>query len=147
MYLTISCISTNNSTGILIRKQDEKTSLFAYYDEKGNKILGDYFAAYTDTIRDYGIVADSGFVLIDKKGKHIYKIFTFDNGPDETSEGLYRIVENGKIGYVDSITSKIIIKPIYECAFPFENGKAKVSLKVFQTESSSTKRERTAKSF
>jgi len=111
-------------------KRDEKTSMFAYFDSKGNKVLGDYYAAYTDTITEYGIVADPGFVLIDKKGKHIYNIFPFDNGPDYTSEGYYRIVsKNGKIGFVDSLSSKIIIEPKFDCAFPFKNGKAKVSYK------------------
>jgi hypothetical protein len=114
---------------ILILKRNASTSMYAYYDKNGNKVLGDYFMAFTDTIKDYGIVSDSGFVLIDKHGKHIYNIFPFDNGPDMTSDGLYRIIEKGKIGYVDSATSKLVIKPIYDCAWPFENGKAKVSLK------------------
>jgi hypothetical protein len=113
---------------ILILKRNDSTSLYAYYDKNGHKVLGDYFMAFTDTIKDYGIVSDSGFVLIDKHGKHIYNLFPFDNGPDIASEGLYRIIENGKIGYVDSATSKLVIKPIYDCAWPFENGKAKVSL-------------------
>ena len=47
--------------------------------------------------------------------------------PDYTSEGIYRITKDGKIGYVDSITSKVLIEPKFDCAFPFENGKAKVS--------------------
>jgi len=121
-------LGTNDYKGILILKRDKKTSMYAYYDENGNKVLGDYYAAYTDTIKDFGIVSDPSSVLIDRKGKHIYNIFIFDNGPDYTSDGLYRIVENGKIGYVDSITSRLVIKPIYDCAWPFENGKAKVSM-------------------
>jgi hypothetical protein len=113
---------------ILILKRNDTTSMFAYYDENGSKVLGDYFMAFTDSIKDYGIVFDSGFVLINRHGKHIYQIFPFDNGPDLTSEGLYRIIENGKIGYVDSVTSKMVIEPQYDCAWPFENGKANVSL-------------------
>jgi hypothetical protein len=59
-----------------------------------------------------------------------YKIFVYDNGPDYTSDGLYRIVgANEKIGYMDSLTSKVVIEPQFDCAFPFENGKAKVSNK------------------
>jgi hypothetical protein len=126
VVIFISCHSKSNPSKLIL-KRHTKTSLFAYFDEKGNKILGDYYAAYTDTITEYGIVADPGFVLIDKKGKHIYKIYPFDNGPDYTSEGTYRIIKDGKIGYVDSITSKILIEPKFDCAFPFENGKAKVS--------------------
>mgnify|MGYP003576244126 CR=1 FL=1 len=112
----------------LILKRDSVTSLYGYYDDDGHQVLGDYYAAYTDTITEYGIVADPDFVLIDKTGKHIYKILPFDNGPDYCSEGTYRIVADGKIGYVDSLTSKVIIEPKFDCAFPFENGKAKVSV-------------------
>jgi hypothetical protein len=104
-------------------------SMYAYYDHAGKKILGDYYRAFTDTIIDFGIVSDSGFILIDRNGRHIYEIYPFDNGPDYTSDGLYRIIKNGKIGYVDSISSKLIIDPIFNCAYPFEKGKAKVSLK------------------
>jgi hypothetical protein len=123
----LACHSESNPSRLVL-KRDSLTSLFAYFDEKGNKVLGDYYAAYTDTITDYGIVADPGFVLIDIKGKHIYEIYPFDNGPDYTSEGIYRIIKDGKIGYVDSLTSKILIEPKFDCAFPFENGKAKVSV-------------------
>ncbi|HEX8376589.1 MAG TPA: WG repeat-containing protein [Pedobacter sp.] len=126
ILILFSCQSKSTTTNLILNR-DDKTSLFAYFDEKGNKILGDYYAAYTDTISEYGIVADPGFVLIDKQGKHIYKIFPFDNGPDYTSEGMYRIIKDGKIGYVDSITSKVLIEPKFDCALPFENGKAKVS--------------------
>ena len=113
---------------VLILKRNDSTSMYAYYDKKGNKVLGDYFMAFTDSIKDYGIVSDSGFVLIDRHGKHIFNIYSFDNGPDETRDGFYRIVENGKIGYVDSASSKLVIKPTFDCAWPFENGKAKVSV-------------------
>jgi hypothetical protein len=126
-----------NKVGKLILKRDDKTSMYAYFDEKGNKVLGDYYAAYTDTITDYGIVADLSSVLIDKSGKHIYDIFTIDNGPDYTSEGIYRIVKNGKIGYIDSISCKVLIEPKFDCAYPFKDGKAKVSVncrKVYEGE-------------
>jgi hypothetical protein len=116
-----------NKVGKLILKRDDKTSMYAYFDEKGNKVLGDYFAAYTDTITDFGIVGRSP-ILIDRNGKHIYDIFCFDNGPDLTSEGIYRIEKNGKIGYIDSVSSKVLIEPKFDCAYPFKNGKAKVSV-------------------
>ena len=54
-------------------------------------------------------------------------MFSFDNGPDYASEGLFRIIQNNKIGYADSATGKVIIKPQFGCAFPFDNGFAKVS--------------------
>jgi hypothetical protein len=34
----------------------------------------------------------------------------------------------GKIGYADAATGKIVIRPQFACAWPFEHGVAKVSL-------------------
>jgi len=55
-------------------------------------------------------------------------VFPFDNGPDYTSDGLFRILAKNRIGYADSSTGKIIINPQFECAWPFERGIAKVSI-------------------
>lgn len=55
-----------------------------------------------------------------------WSYFQFDNGDDYLVEGFRRIVLNGKIGYVDQ-NDNIIIKPQFKCAWPFENGKAKVA--------------------
>jgi predicted alpha/beta superfamily hydrolase len=71
---------------------------------------------------------DNGkWVIRDKQKKVLYDIFLYDNGPDYPSEGLFRIVKDGKIGYADEKTYTITIAPQFDCAFPFENGKAKVS--------------------
>ncbi|MBE7179253.1 MAG: hypothetical protein INR69_22820 [Mucilaginibacter polytrichastri] len=126
-FLFLFGCKPKGDSSFLVARYNEKTSDYAYYDQQGEKVLGGYYAVYTDTIRTYGIVADSVFALIDKSGKHIYNIFPFDNGPDPTSEGIYRIRKNGKIGYADSASSRVLIEPKFGCAFPFENGKAKVA--------------------
>lgn len=140
LIFLMSCNAKTHPTpvnhDILILKYNDSSSLYAYYDAAGNKVLGDYVMAYTDTLKDYAIVADSGFVLIDKQGKHLYTIFPYDNGPDDASDGLYRILEDGKIGYVDAASAKLVIKPTFDCAYPFENGKAKVSLNCKQIQDS-----------
>ncbi|MBK9550653.1 MAG: WG repeat-containing protein [Saprospiraceae bacterium] len=82
----------------------------------------------TDTVSKYSMVSDDGFFLMDNSGNKIYEIFPYDNGPDYVSEGLQRIIKDGKIGYGDPILGKVIIQPIYSCAYPFENGRAKVSI-------------------
>ncbi len=69
------------------------------------------------------------WVIVDSKKTTLYDVFPYDNGPDNPSEGLIRVVKNGKIGYADAKTYAIVITPQYDCAFPFENGKAKVSNK------------------
>ncbi len=42
--------------------------------------------------------------------------------------GLFRIMENNKIGFADAATGKTVVKPQFDCAWPFENGVAKVSI-------------------
>lgn len=70
---------------------------------------------------------DHKWVVVDEQKTVLYDVFPFDNGPDTPSDGLYRIVKDGKIGYADAATNAIVIAPQYDCAYPFENGKAKVS--------------------
>ena len=106
---------------------------FGYENQFGDTIIpfGKYAFSFTDTIIAFGIVIEknnpaSELIAIDQNGKKLFEVFRIDNGPDYIKEGLFRILRNGKIGYADS-TGKIIIKPQFECAYPFENGKAKVT--------------------
>lgn len=71
--------------------------------------------------------ADGKWVIIDSQKTALYEVFLYENGPDNESEGLIRVVKNGKIGYADAKTYAIVIEPQFDCAYPFENGKAKVS--------------------
>jgi hypothetical protein len=74
------------------------------------------------------VQTDNGkWVIKNSKKKTLYEVFLYDNGPDYPAEGLIRVVKNGKIGYANAKTYKIVITPQFDCAFPFENGKAKVS--------------------
>ena len=65
-------------------------------------------------------IEGDGFVALDKTGKKLFTIFTYDNGPDYTSEGLFRIIENNKIGYSNE-QGQIIIQPKFDAALPFQN--------------------------
>lgn len=75
------------------------------------------------------VYTKSGIKLVDKQGNEVYQFYYFDNGLDPASEGLYRIRQGEKIGYANARTGEIVIKPIYDCAYPFENGKADVGKK------------------
>jgi hypothetical protein len=125
----ILLVSFKASKDFLILKTNNKDQ-YGYVDSKGAIIIpfGKYPMCFTDTFRSFAIVEKpkSGFVVIDRNEKVKYNVFIFDNGPDYLKDGLFRIVENGKIGYAGSDFS-IKIKPQYGCAFPFENGIAKVS--------------------
>lgn len=71
--------------------------------------------------------ADGKWVIMDANKTPLYEVFIYDNGPDYEADGLIRVMKNGKIGYADAKTYAVVIEPQFDCAFPFENGKAKVS--------------------
>jgi hypothetical protein len=94
---------------------DENYEKCGYLNSTGDTVIefGKYSMYYTDTFRIFAVVLKSGhgFVGIDRNEKILFKVFPYDNGPDSSKEGKFRI-----------------ITPQFECAFPFENGKAKVAL-------------------
>ena len=111
---------------------DENYEKCGYLNSKGDSVIefGKYSICYTDTFRIFAVVLKSGygFVGIDRNEKILFQVFPYDNSPDSPKEGLFRIIDsNNKIGYANT-KGEIIIKPQFECAFPFSNGKAKVAL-------------------
>jgi hypothetical protein len=117
---------------------DEETS-FAFVNNAGDTIIpfGKYSQCWTDTLRNYAIVfgeksTGSKVVAIDRKENILFDIYLFDNGPDQAVDGLFRVKKANKIGFANE-TGKIVIPCIYECAFPFEQGRAKVALTCVET--------------
>lgn len=142
LWLIIFIITIYTSTA---QKPDNIPPLTSYYDvmtdhcgyknKFGEIVIEPQFQiCHTDPLIYYAIVltADDGWIGIDRKGKFLYRIFTINNEPDQPSEGKFRILKNTLIGYADSGTGKVIIKPKYQCAYPFENGKAIVSRRCYQ---------------
>ncbi len=119
----------SNNYWFLIQSEDGNS--FAYINSNGDTVIpfNRYQICYTDTFKTGAIVfQDSiGLVAIDKKENVLFHVFAIDNGPDYPSYGLFRIIENELIGYSD-MNFNVVIKPQFKCAFPFENGTAKVSL-------------------
>ena len=109
---------------------DERGVPSGYINQHGDTVipLGKYFYCFTDTLKNFAIVLKKNGQLIgiDKNEKELFEVYWFDNGPDYVTDGLFRIKKNGKIGYSDT-NGKIVIEPQFDCAFPFEKGKAKVS--------------------
>ena len=130
-FLTSFAQQTRKSD-LLVMFRDTVTGEYGYRNLKGDIIIpsGKYLVCFTDTFRTFAIVTypHKGFVAIDRRENILYEVFPFDNGPDYSSGGLFRILVNNRIGYADSSTGKIVIKPQFECAWPFENGVAKVSM-------------------
>lgn len=110
--------------------EDTDKQLFGYKDTKGTIVIpAQYPMAFTSDFRRFAFIADTDGKLyaINTKGNKLYEVFNYDNGPDYPSEGLFRIVKDGKIGYADAQTGEIIIEPKYKIALPFENEYATVS--------------------
>lgn len=122
-------IITNNDDWVSFH--NPVTNEYGYKNSKGDIViaLGKYERCFTDTLKTYTIVVKPtiGFVAIDRQENVLYEVFPFDNGSDNPANGLFRIIENCKIGYADFTTGKIKIKPQFDCAWPFENGLAEVS--------------------
>jgi hypothetical protein len=130
--MAYGCQSKHSETDYWLLVQDTlATGDFGYINQQGDTVIpmGKYIMCFTDTFKTYAIVskAGEGLVAIDRNEHVKFNVFPFDNGPDYMSEGLFRIVENEKIGYADE-AGNVVIKPAYECAYPFENGKAQVAI-------------------
>ena len=87
-------IAGNND--YLVSFTDTITDESGYKNQNGDIVIpsGKYIRCFTDTFRTYAIVVkpNSGFVAIDRQEKILYEVFPFDNGPDEPSDGLFRIL-------------------------------------------------------
>lgn len=101
-----------------------------YMSTDGDTIVpfGKYELCYTDTLKHFAIVLPNKqhLIAIDKEDNELFRVFWFDNGPDPPQEGLFRIMKGGKIGYAN-LEGEVVIESIYKCAYPFRDGKAKVS--------------------
>ncbi len=104
-------------------------SLYGYKDKQGNIVIpAKYNYLYTDTFVDMALV-DSGNspVAINRTDSIILHVFMFDNGADYPEEGLFRFVENGKIGFAD-LHGRKVIPAQFDFASPFSEGRADVNI-------------------
>jgi hypothetical protein len=122
-------VDSTSDTLFRFPRNYESGDEFGYLNQRGDTVfqIGRFSHSFSDTILTYGIVVDSGSLIgINKLGQRIYEVYAFDNGPDYISDGMFRIVQDGKIGYADS-TGRIVIEPQFECASPFSDGFAEVT--------------------
>lgn len=116
-----------------------KDSLVGVKDKAGKIIVAAQFKVFSflkdgDPVEGETILFDGskegekteknawGYVY-DRNGKFLYQPFLFDNGADYFSEGLRRLVKNGKVGFADR-NGKIVIEAEHDFAFPFNYGYA-----------------------
>lgn len=108
---------------------------FCYVNQKGDTIIphGQFYRSFADTIITYGMLiekTEKGYEMIgiNQQGQRLYEVHWFDFGPDFMEDGMFRILQNDKIGYADT-TGKIVIPAQFDCAYPFVNGRARVTYK------------------
>lgn len=98
-----------------------------YADTSGKiKIeLGKYQQCFTDTMINFAIVykPSKGFMAINKQEEELFKVFVVDNGPDYVKEGLFRIINQNKIGFANKM-GEVVIEPQFYYAEPFHEGLA-----------------------
>jgi hypothetical protein len=111
----------------------------AFVDQTGKEIIpaSKYKSCFSGFFATFLYVSDSKLmdgkvVAINRNEEVIFEAFMFDNAPDEESEGLFRIIRDGKIGYANQ-RGEIVIPATYACAEPFSGGKAKVTLSCNKT--------------
>ena len=111
LFLFIACSKSNPiPKDTIVKNNYVSHSYLKQLDFKGEEIIS--------------IFKDDSFYYIRKDGKKI-KTLTYDNEADPFSDGLARTRINGKIGFFNS-NLEIILKPIYDFAFPFHEGKAEI---------------------
>ena len=116
----------------------EDNGLFGYVSESGDTVIPCMYPfVYTDTINHIGFVAEGNgkIVCLDKKGKLARE--ARQSGRHSGCLSVYFCAACGggrhchsaddcAIGFADTM-GKVIIPPSYKFAFPFKDGKAKVT--------------------
>ena len=106
-------------------EKDETVS--GYMDSNGKIVIpaGKYantFTAEFDKIAFVAIKGRQGVYAIDRKEKVLFEVYNYMGFPDDVSNGLFRIIENGKIGFAN-MDGQIVIKPQFQFVYPFtDNG-------------------------
>lgn len=67
-----------------------------------------------------------GIYYLNKQGK-LVRSHIFDNGADYFKEGLSRIIENNKFGFINK-NLETVIPAKYDFAYPFDNGISEVCI-------------------
>ena len=98
--------------------------LYGYKTTNGEiAIKARYHMVYTDTLCRMATVMTTEWevICIDRHDNILCRPFIFDNGPDYVSEGVFRIVENGKMGFADT-NGNIVIPAVFDFVAPFGEG-------------------------
>lgn len=106
---------------------EDPTGLIGFRDAKGGVAISPRFRfAYQFSPEGVAaVIDDDGAAFIDVHGTVLARAFLYDNGPDYFTEGLARVVQNDKVGFV-SRRGRIVIEPRFRYASAFCHGRAAV---------------------
>ncbi|KAA4628704.1 WG repeat-containing protein [Bacteroides ovatus] len=106
---------------------EDVNATLGYVDSSGKVVIpaGKYpyiFTVEFDKIAFVLLKDRKGVYAIDRNEKILFQVCSYEIGPDIISNGLFRIIENGKIGFAN-MNGEIVIKPRFQFVYPFqENG-------------------------
>lgn len=133
--------------------QDPQTELWGFQNSVGTQVISARYEniffnksqpcfvdAKPDSIPHHmaAVEKDRRIWWIDRSGKPLFESYKFDNGPDYFEEGLSRIIQNDKFGFINK-DGHIIIEPKYDFASPFRGGCAYVCQGCWRSFPSNTK--------
>jgi hypothetical protein len=105
--------------------------LYGYKTLKGKIVIpAKYYRAYSGKLCNYAIVVKKEcykWVAINNKDSLLWEAFIFDNLPDVSRNGLFRVIVDGKVGFANE-QGKIVIKPLFDGANSFSEGFAAVNI-------------------
>ena len=104
-------------------------SVAGFMDANGKIVIpaGKYADIYTaefDNVAFVAIKDKKGIYAIDRNEHILFQVCNYEVLPDRISNGLFRIIENGKIGFAN-MNGQIVIKPQFCFVYPLQkNGYA-----------------------
>ena len=132
LFISISGFGQENEDYLLLYTEINDSTGFEMYGYKTTNgeiaIKAKYHLAITDTLYKIAFVVDNwSWIAIDRNNTPLLYPFIFDNGPDYIKEGLFRFVENNKIGFANPDGIKIIPAE-FDFVEPFIEGIAEYTL-------------------
>lgn len=129
LLLPVSAYIYAQDTKLYIYYPDfDKDETFSGYVNANGEIVipaGKYDNIFTpefDKIAFVTIKGKKGVYAIDRNEKILFQVYNPEYGPDDVSNGLFRIIQNNKIGFAN-MNGQIVIKPQFQFIYSFnENG-------------------------
>ena len=130
-FITLSIIILSTITSFA---QEEEVLIYQYdpiadkgigfTNSKGEIVIpadkfGHVYQSRLDKITFVLFNGRQGIYAINRKGEPLFEVVCIDNGPDYVKEGLFRIIENDKMGFAN-MDGEVVIKPQFDFVWPFQ---------------------------